>query len=232
MRLPAAAASPAARWACTGIQTSGAAPRGAAGRLPATRAAARRASRHAVRSARASGQRPRTFFIARMLTPALVTSSSHPMDTFRPRPALRRADAAAHARRRRRGHPDARARHRRDDDDVQRRLCDAAEAAAVCRSRPAGHPVQHQRDAARRAAAAPLVDAEHHRAASASATSFESVGSFTGPLFTISGRGDPEHVDGETVSRGYFQALRVQPDRRPRLQRRAKARRRARSRWR
>jgi predicted permease len=43
------------------------------------------------------------------------------------------------------------------------------------------------------------------------ATSFESIGSFTGPLFTISGRGEPEHVDGETVSRGYFQALRVQP---------------------
>src|SRR6266540_2548677 len=43
------------------------------------------------------------------------------------------------------------------------------------------------------------------------ATSFDSVGSFTGPLFTLSGRGDPEHVDGETVSRGYFQALRVTP---------------------
>src|SRR5882672_9004203 len=43
------------------------------------------------------------------------------------------------------------------------------------------------------------------------ATSFESVGSFTGPLLTVSGRGEPEHVDGETVSRGYFQALRVQP---------------------
>ena len=43
------------------------------------------------------------------------------------------------------------------------------------------------------------------------ATSFESVGSFTAPLFTISGRGDPEHIDGETVSRGYFQALRVNP---------------------
>jgi len=43
------------------------------------------------------------------------------------------------------------------------------------------------------------------------ATSFESVGSFTGPLFTISGRGEPEHIDGETVSRGYFQALRVNP---------------------
>src|SRR5213078_307571 len=26
------------------------------------------------------------------------------------------------------------------------------------------------------------------------ATSFESVGSFTGPLFTLSGRGDPEHI--------------------------------------
>src|SRR5438093_809364 len=30
-------------------------------------------------------------------------------------------------------------------------------------------------------------------------TSFESVGSFTGPLFTLSGLGDPEPVDGETV---------------------------------
>src|SRR5512132_346574 len=40
-------------------------------------------------------------------------------------------------------------------------------------------------------------------------TSFESIGSFTGPLFTISGHGDPEHVDGETVSRGYFDALGV-----------------------
>ena len=43
------------------------------------------------------------------------------------------------------------------------------------------------------------------------ASSFESVGSFTGPLLTISGRGDPEHIDGETVSRGYFQALRARP---------------------
>ena len=34
--------------------------------------------------------------------------------------------------------------------------------------------------------AAPLVDAEHHGAANA-ATSFESVGSFTGPLLSISG---------------------------------------------
>jgi predicted permease len=42
-------------------------------------------------------------------------------------------------------------------------------------------------------------------------SSFESIGSFTGPLLTLSGRGDPEHVDGETVSRGYFQALRVHP---------------------
>ena len=34
------------------------------------------------------------------------------------------------------------------------------------------------------------------------ATSFDSVGSFTGPLFSVSGRGEPEYVDGETVSRG------------------------------
>jgi len=43
------------------------------------------------------------------------------------------------------------------------------------------------------------------------AASFESMGSFTGPLLTLSGQGDPEHADGETVSRGYFQALRVNP---------------------
>ena len=43
------------------------------------------------------------------------------------------------------------------------------------------------------------------------AVSFDSVGSFSGPVLTISGSGDPEHVDGETVSRGYFQALRVSP---------------------
>jgi putative ABC transport system permease protein len=43
------------------------------------------------------------------------------------------------------------------------------------------------------------------------ATSFDSVGSFSGPLLTVSGRGEPEHVDAETVTRGYFQALRVQP---------------------
>jgi predicted permease len=42
-------------------------------------------------------------------------------------------------------------------------------------------------------------------------SSFENVGSFTGPLFTLSGQGDPEHIDGETVSRGYFLALRVTP---------------------
>ena len=43
------------------------------------------------------------------------------------------------------------------------------------------------------------------------AASFESMGSFTGPLLTLSGQGDPEHADGETVSRGYFQTLRVNP---------------------
>ena len=42
-------------------------------------------------------------------------------------------------------------------------------------------------------------------------TSFESVGSFSGPLFTLSGLGDPEPIDGETVSRGYFLALRIAP---------------------
>src|SRR5437016_4372206 len=42
-------------------------------------------------------------------------------------------------------------------------------------------------------------------------TSFDAIGSFSGALLTLSGRGDPEHVDGETVSRGYFQTLRVNP---------------------
>ena len=45
----------------------------------------------------------------------------------------------------------------------------------------------------------------------ASVTSFESVGSFTPALLSTSGHGDPEHVDGEVVSPGYFQALRVTP---------------------
>ncbi len=45
----------------------------------------------------------------------------------------------------------------------------------------------------------------------ASVTSFESVGSFTPALLSTSGRGDPEQVDGEVVSPGYFQALRVAP---------------------
>jgi putative ABC transport system permease protein len=43
------------------------------------------------------------------------------------------------------------------------------------------------------------------------ARSFDSVGSFSGPLLTVSGRGEPEPVDGETVSRGYFDALRIRP---------------------
>jgi predicted permease len=44
-----------------------------------------------------------------------------------------------------------------------------------------------------------------------SATSFESVSSFTGALLSISGRGDPEHVEGEVVSPEYFRTLRVRP---------------------
>src|SRR4051812_33594580 len=43
------------------------------------------------------------------------------------------------------------------------------------------------------------------------AKSFESGGSFSGPLLTVSGRGEPEHIDAEGVSRGYFQALQVGP---------------------
>ncbi|HMD36549.1 MAG TPA: ABC transporter permease [Vicinamibacterales bacterium] len=45
----------------------------------------------------------------------------------------------------------------------------------------------------------------------ASVTSFESVGSFTPALLSTSGHGDPEQVDGEVASPGYFQALRVTP---------------------
>jgi putative ABC transport system permease protein len=43
------------------------------------------------------------------------------------------------------------------------------------------------------------------------AASFDAVGSFTGPLLTVSGRGEPEHVNGETVSGGYFYALSIRP---------------------
>jgi putative ABC transport system permease protein len=45
----------------------------------------------------------------------------------------------------------------------------------------------------------------------ASATSFESVASFTGALLTMSGQGDPEHIEGEVVSSDYFRTLRVTP---------------------
>jgi putative ABC transport system permease protein len=44
-----------------------------------------------------------------------------------------------------------------------------------------------------------------------SATSFETVASFTGALLSTSGRGDPEHIDGEVVSPDYFRTLRVSP---------------------
>src|SRR5262245_27542303 len=44
-----------------------------------------------------------------------------------------------------------------------------------------------------------------------SATSFDSIASFSSALLSTSGRGDPEHVEGEVVSPGYFRALRVTP---------------------
>ena len=44
-----------------------------------------------------------------------------------------------------------------------------------------------------------------------SATSLEAVASFTGALLSTSGRGDPEHLDGEVVSPDYFRTLRVSP---------------------
>jgi putative ABC transport system permease protein len=44
-----------------------------------------------------------------------------------------------------------------------------------------------------------------------SATSFESVASFTGALLIMSGQGDPEHIEGEIVSSDYFRTLRVTP---------------------
>ena len=44
-----------------------------------------------------------------------------------------------------------------------------------------------------------------------SAKSFETISSFSGPLLTLSGRGDPEHIEGEVVSPEYFRTLRVTP---------------------
>ena len=90
-------------------------------------------------------------------------------------------------------------------------LRDAAAAGAVRRPRSPGDPVQHQRDARATDCSGcggrcPDTD-ELERVA----TSFDSFGSFSGPLLTLSGGGEPEHVDGETVPRGYFQALRVTP---------------------
>src|SRR5262245_11400409 len=43
------------------------------------------------------------------------------------------------------------------------------------------------------------------------ATSFDSIASFSSALLSTSGRGDPEHVEGEVVSPEYFRALRVAP---------------------
>src|SRR5262245_36512799 len=44
-----------------------------------------------------------------------------------------------------------------------------------------------------------------------SATSFDSIASFSSALLSTSGGGDPEHVEGEVVSPQYFRALRVTP---------------------
>ncbi len=44
-----------------------------------------------------------------------------------------------------------------------------------------------------------------------SAASFETVASFTGALLSMSGQGDPEHIEGEVVSSDYFRTLRVAP---------------------
>jgi len=43
------------------------------------------------------------------------------------------------------------------------------------------------------------------------ATSFDAVASVTGPVFSISGRGDPEQVDAEIVSPEYFRLMRTAP---------------------
>ena len=45
----------------------------------------------------------------------------------------------------------------------------------------------------------------------ATATSFETIASFTPSLVSISGHGDPEQIDAEVVSSGYFRALRIAP---------------------
>src|SRR5262245_44605052 len=43
------------------------------------------------------------------------------------------------------------------------------------------------------------------------ATSFEAIASVTGPVFSISGRGDPEQIDAEIVSPEYFRLMRASP---------------------
>ncbi|MEP6917411.1 MAG: ABC transporter permease, partial [Acidobacteriota bacterium] len=45
----------------------------------------------------------------------------------------------------------------------------------------------------------------------ATVSSFASVASFTGPLLSTSGRGDPAHLEGEAVSSDYFRTLRIAP---------------------
>ncbi len=57
-------------------------------------------------------------------------------------------------------------------------------------------------------------------------TSFDSIGSFSGPLLTISGRGEPAHVDGETVTTRILQGAAGAADRGPPVRRRRGHRRR------
>ena len=83
---------------------------------------------------------------------------------------------------------------------------------------------------ARRAGSAALVDAEHHRAAVVGDVVRDRRVVHRTRCSPTSGHGDPEHIEGEVVSPDYFQTLRVAPDRGPRLPRRGRHRRRARSR--
>jgi len=51
----------------------------------------------------------------------------------------------------------------------------------------------------------------HIRELQRSTTTFDAMASITGPVFSLSGRGDPEQIDGEIVSPDYFRVMRAVP---------------------
>ena len=100
--------------------------------------------------------------------------------------------------------PDPRGRHRRDDGDLQLRVCGGPPAAAVPRTRPArlGRRIsrrQYGTDRARLSRLARDSNLVEQLAASAGTTA------------NLTGRGEPERINAVRVSGNYFDTLGVPP---------------------